>query len=255
MGYQAIRVEVEAEGAVAVLTLHRPEKRNAIDQQMVDEIRAALAELAEAPALAALVVTGGASTFAAGADIAQLKERRQEDALRGINSNLFREVEAFPLPTVAAIEGYALGGGCELALACDLRVAARGAKLGQPELGLGILPAAGGLYRLPRAVGLAKAKELVFTAAVISAEEALEMGLVNHLAEKGEALAMALEMAGRIARQDRLALRLSKALLRALNPPSPGLEVESVAQAICFESAEKHRRMQAFLERKAKKDG
>lgn len=244
-------VRVERRDGVGILTLDRPEKKNAIDLQMIQELRAGLLELAADDGVSALVITGGPTCFAAGADIAQLKERRQADALAGINSSLFAEVEAFPLPTIAAVEGWALGGGCELALACDMRVAGLGAKLGQPEVGLGILPAAGGLYRLPRVVGLAKAKELVFTAAILDAEEAHAIGLVNQVATAGEALEAALEMARKVARQDRLALRLAKTMFRALNPAQPGVDFESVAQALCFESPEKHARMQAFLDKRA----
>ena len=244
-------VRVERRDGVGILTLDRPEKKNAIDLQMVQELRAGLTELAADPDVAALVITGGPDCFAAGADIGQLKERGQADALAGINSRLFAEVEAFPLPTIAAVEGWALGGGCELALACDMRVAGLSAKLGQPEVGLGILPAAGGLYRLPRIVGLAKAKELVFTAAILDAEEAQAIGLVNQVATAGEALEAALDMAGKVARQDRLALRLAKTMFRALNPSQTGVDFESVAQALCFESPEKHARMQAFLDKRA----
>lgn len=246
-------VRVERDGGVAVVTLNRPEKKNAIDLEMVAALREAFAELAGDDELAAVILTGGPKVFAAGADIGQLKARGQADALAGINSRLFEEVAAFPLPTIAALEGWVLGGGCELALACDLRVAGEGAKLGQPEAGLGILPAAGALYRLPRAVGLAKAKELVFTAAIVGAADALAMGLVNRLAPDGEALEGARALAGQIAKQDRLALRLAKSMFRALNPASPGVDFESIAQALCFESPEKHRRMQAFLDRKAAK--
>lgn len=246
-------IEVERRGPVAVLSLARPEVKNAINLEMIEDVRAALRTLAGDEEISALVLTGKGPTFASGADIAELKARGREDALAGINSTLFAEVEAFPLPTVAAVEGWCLGGGLELALACDVRVASRGAKLGSPEVGLGIIPAAGALYRLPRVVGLSRAKELVFTARIVDAEEAHELGLVDDLAEEGAALDVALELAGKIAKQDRLALRLAKLALRSMNPPMPGMGMENMAQAVCFESAEKHRRMQAFLDRKAKK--
>ncbi len=245
-------LKLEHRDQIAILTLARPGKRNAIDLQLVGELREALRELSGKDGLAALVLTGEGPAFASGADIFQLKERGREDALAGINSSLFAEVEAFPVPVVAAIEGYALGGGLELALACDLRVAAHGSKLGQPEVSLGIVPGAGAMYRLPRVVGLAKAKELVYTARILEAEAAFEIGLVDHLVPQGEALAKAVELATEISRQDGLAVRLSKQVFRALHPASPGLE--ALAQAICFESEEKHRRMQAFLDRKVKKD-
>lgn len=244
-------IAVAVEDGVATLTLDRPEVRNAIDLQMVEEIRAALGELAADEGVGTLVITGSAKVFASGADIAELKARGREDALRGINSSLFREVEAFPLPTIASIEGFCLGGGLELALACDMRVAGEGAKLGSPEVGLGIIPAAGCLYRLPRVVGQARARELVFTGAMIEAGEAHAVGLVNHVTPRGEALAKAREIAGAIGKQDRLAVRLAKVALASMNPPAPGWGLENLAQAVCFESEEKHRRMQDFLDRKA----
>src|SRR5690606_24482578 len=139
-------------------TLNAPERRNAIDLEMVRSMHADLNQLALDEELAALVVTGaGDKAFAAGADIAQLRERTAVDALAAINSTLFRRVEEFPVPVVAAIRGWCLGGGCELACACDLRVAGESARLGQPEVSLGIIPAAGGTYRLPRLVGLGRA--------------------------------------------------------------------------------------------------
>lgn len=246
-------LKTEIRGPLAVLTLHRPGKRNAIDRAMIEEIRACLREWALDPSLAVLVLSGGAEVFATGADIAELKQRGREEALQGINSTLFAELEAFVLPTVAAIEGHCLGGGMELAMACDLRVAGATATFGQPEVGLGIVPGAGALYRLPRLTGLAAAKELVFTGAVIPAARALELGIVNEVTEAGGALAKALALAERIAKQDRLAVRLAKAGFRALNPPGPGPMLEAFAQAVCFESPEKHRRMQEFLDRAAKK--
>src|SRR5207245_4488440 len=141
--------------------------------QMVEEMHEALADLGGREDVRALVVTGsGEKAFAAGADIAELLERTHEDALRSINTALFKRVEDFPRPTIAAIRGFALGGGCELALACDIRIAGEGARLGLPEVSLGIMPAAGGTYRLPRLVGLGRATELTFTGAIIAAREA-----------------------------------------------------------------------------------
>jgi enoyl-CoA hydratase len=145
---------LEREPHLAILTLNRPEKRNAIDRTMVREIRAALASLREDRELRCLIVAGaGDKVFAAGADIAELLQRNCEDALEAINSSLFKELEELPCPTIAAVNGFALGGGLELAMACDLRVAGRSAKLGQPEVSLGILAGAGAIQRLPRLVG------------------------------------------------------------------------------------------------------
>ncbi|MCA8957100.1 MAG: enoyl-CoA hydratase/isomerase family protein [Planctomycetes bacterium] len=255
------KVLFEQRGAVAVITLNAPEKRNAIDLEMVRGLHDVLDRLLGSDDVAVLVLTGaGDRAFAAGADIAQLKERSSPDALAAINASIFKRIEDFPCPSIAAIRGYALGGGCELAIACDLRVAGRSAKMGQPEVGLGIMPAAGGTYRLPRLVGLGKARELIYTGRVIDADECLRIGLVNDVVDDAEVLPRAMALAEEIAARGKLAVRLAKATMNALARPNEGLAVsmESVAQALLFDSDDKHRRMAAFLERsrtKAPRDG
>jgi len=240
---------------VAVVTIDRPDARNAIDRQTTQELSAALEELGSRDDVEVLILTGaGEKAFVSGADIGELKARRRLDALRGINASLFRRLEDFPRPTIAAIRGHALGGGCEIAMACDLRVAGRSARLGQPEAGLGILAAAGGTYRLPRLVGVARAKELLFTGAVLSAEEALTIGLVNRVVEDDRVLAEARALAGKILEQSPLAVRIAKLAVNAW--AKGGMDawraVEDLSQAILFEDEEKERRMSAFLERKKK---
>lgn len=246
----------ELRDGVALITLNAPEKRNAIDLEMVQSLQRDLEELSHVAELAAVVLTGaGEKAFAAGADIAQLRERKAPDALRAINSAMFKRVEDFPVPVIAAIKGFALGGGCELAIACDLRVAGRSAKLGQPEVGLGIMPAAGGTYRLPRLVGLGVARELVYTGRIIDAEEAHRIGLVNHVVDDEAVVERALELAQEIAKNGNAAVRLAKASMNALARPAEGVasSFESIAQAILFESDEKHQRMDAFLARRKDK--
>jgi enoyl-CoA hydratase/carnithine racemase len=247
---------VSVDGGVASVVLNRPEVRNAIDKAMVDDLHAALDELAAREDVAALVLSGaGGKAFAAGADISQLRERKSREALLAINARLFQRVEEFPAPTVAAITGWCLGGGCELAMACDLRVAGRSAKLGQPEVALGIIPAAGGTQRLPRLVGLGRAKELIFTGRTVDADEALRIGLVNHVVEDDQVLAKAGEIAASIARQGRMAVRLAKVALNASSRTGQdaGFLVEQVAQAVLFDSADKDARMKAFLEKRSAK--
>lgn len=251
MSYANILVSVEA--GIAEIVLNRPEKRNAIDQGMIDDLHRALDELSPRDDVTVLVLCGaGGKAFAAGADIAQLRERRTGEALQAINARLFQRLEEFPLPTIAAIEGYALGGGCELSMCCDLRVGSRSAKLGQPEVGLGIIPAAGGTQRMPRLIGLGRAKELIFTGKIIDAETAFRMGLLNEVVEDGQALAAARATAAQIARQGRLALRLAKLALNASSRTGQdaGLLLEQVSQAVLFESQDKLERMTAFLERR-----
>jgi enoyl-CoA hydratase len=201
-----------------------------------------------------VLIGAGDRAFAAGADIAQLKERKGPDALAAINSAIFKRIDDFPVPSIAAIKGFALGGGCELAIACDLRVAGTSAKMGQPEVGLGIIPAAGGTYRLPRLVGLGKARELIYTGRIIDAQECLRIGLVNDVVDDDKVLARALEIAGEIASRGRLAVRLAKATMNALSRPgeAAAVSMESIAQSILFDSEDKHARMQAFLDRKKK---
>lgn len=257
MVYETVRFErIETEpGPLAKVTLHRPEVRNAISRQVIDELHQILDRLAQDSEIRALMVTGaGDKAFAAGADIAELKERKAEDALLRINAALFRRLEEQPIPTIAAVKGYALGGGCELAMACDLRVAGAGAKFGQPEVGLGILPGAGAIQRLPRLVGLGKAKELIFTGQTIDASEAARIGLVNHVVPDDAVEAKALELATQIAKQGPLAVRMSKLALNASARPNAAFEtVDVFAQAVLFESEDKHARMQAFLDRRAQK--
>ncbi|MEQ8276200.1 MAG: enoyl-CoA hydratase-related protein [Deltaproteobacteria bacterium] len=257
MSYETVRFEREEteHGVLAHVTLNRPEVRNAIDLTMIRELGAIIDELALDDDVKAIVLAGeGGKAFAAGADIAQLKERDRSDALRKINAGLFRRWEDQPIPTIAAIRGYALGGGCELAMACDLRVAGEGAKLGQPEVGLGILPGAGAVQRLPKLVGLGRAKELIFTGRIIGAEEAERIGLVNRVVPDDDVLGAARELALSIAKQGTLAVRISKMALNAAGRSNPAFEaVDVLGQAVCFESSDKHDRMQAFLDRKGKK--
>ena len=253
--YTTILLDVDPDG-IATLTFNRPEVRNAMNKAMVDECHAALDELAARGDVRALLFTGaGEKAFVGGADIAELRERGRLDALRRINAQLYRRIEQFAAPTIAAIRGFALGGGCELAIACDLRVAGETASLGQPEVGLGILPGAGATYRLPRLIGLGRAKELVFTGRIVPAPEALAMGLVNRVVPDAEVLAAARALAGEIVKNSALAVRLAKAALN-LAPEvgvEAGMALESTAQAILFEDEEKRLRMQAFLERRGKK--
>jgi enoyl-CoA hydratase len=249
-GYQTIHVT--RDDGLVTLTLNRPEVRNAIDLQMVREIHHLLDALQDFDEPGVMVLTGaGGKAFAAGADIGQLRHRDRDDALRGINSTLFARLEDFPWPTIAAIEGYALGGGCELAMAMDIRVAGESARLGQPEVGLGIIPAAGATRRLPALVGLGRAKELIFTGDSVGAREAERIGLVNRVVPDGKALEEAQNLAWRILKQDSLALRISKLLLNA-STRSTASSMENLGQAVLFESEGKRQRMDAFLARHKK---
>lgn len=229
-----------------VATLNRPHKRNAIDQATIDALHALCAELEETPRT--LILTGADGVFAAGADIAELRERRADDARRGINAHAFVRVAELPMPVIAAIDGYALGGGAELAYAADIRLATPTLKIGNPETGLGILAAAGASWRLKEIVGDARAIELLLTGRTVHAEEALRIGLVSSLHEPADLLAAAHAVADRIARNDPAATIATKRVFRAPRGQHPAVDLEE--QATLFESPEKHRRMTAFLERR-----
>ncbi len=252
------RVLLERHDSVALVTLNAPEKRNAIDLEMVRGLHRVLDDLVASDEISVLVLSGaGEKAFAAGADIAQLKERKAGEALMAINASLFKKLDDLPLPSIAAVRGYALGGGCELAIACDLRVIGESARMGQPEVSLGIIPAAGGTYRLPRLVGLGVARDLVYTGRILDAQECLRIGLANRVVPDDEVIDQALALAKEIASRGRLAVRLAKATMNALARPGEAAAVtlESMAQAILFETEDKHRRMEEFLSRKNKKQG
>jgi enoyl-CoA hydratase len=248
-----IRIDVDAD--IATLTFDRPTVRNALNLETVNECHAALRDLADRREVGVLILTGAGEAFVSGADINEMRRRTRDEGLAAINSSLFAAVERFPRPTIAAVNGYALGGGCELALACDIRVAADHARFGQPELGLGIIPGAGATQRLPRIVGLGHAKHLVLTGEIIDARRALEIGLVSAAVPAAELLPKAREIAGRILRQGPLAARLAKLALNASARVDldSGLLIETLAQTICYESEDKAEGTAAFLEKRKPK--
>ncbi|GAA2218308.1 enoyl-CoA hydratase/isomerase family protein [Promicromonospora sukumoe] len=226
--------------------LDRPEVRNAIDRAMVDELHEVCAELEAWPRI--LVLSGTERVFAAGADIAELRERGRDDALAGINSRLFVRIAALPMPVIAAVDGWALGGGAELAYAADFRLAGENARFGQPEVGLGIMAAAGATWRLRELVGETLALEILLAGRVLDAAEALAAGLVSAVHASSDLLKAADALADRIAEQDPTAVRFTKRAFRAPRAAHP--EVDDLAQSVLFESPAKHERMTAFLDRR-----
>ena len=241
-------VVVRDEGPVRWIGLNRPDKRNAIDQATSDAFAAALDDARRQPCVL-IVHSTTPGIFAAGADIAELRDRDADAALLAINAGLFEKLEAHRWPTIAAIDGAALGGGCELALACDLRVASDQAFFAQPELSLGIIAGAGANWRLAQAAGQQVARRMLYAGARLSAAEALTAGLVDELAEDPSATAAAL--AGKIARQSWRALELTKLALRSHRPATTTFDV--AAQALLFGTQDKHDRMTAFLNRRTRK--
>ncbi|OZE81252.1 enoyl-CoA hydratase [Rhodococcus sp. 15-649-2-2] len=226
-----------------VVTLSREKQRNAIDSEMIGELHEVCALVEQDPRI--VILTGAGEHFAGGADINQLRARTRDDALRGINRNLFDRFAALPLPTIAAVRGYALGGGAELSYACDIRIASPTAVFGNPEPGLGIMAAAGASYRLPTLVGVSVAKQVLLGGRTLDAEVALRSGLVLDVVD--EPLAAAHSLADRIAKQAPLALKLTKKILDA---PGSHPWADDIAQAVLFETEDKQRRMTAFLEKK-----
>ena len=238
-------IEVRDEGSIRWICLNRPDKRNAIDQATSDAFSAALDDARKEPRV--LIV--GSTTpgiFAAGADIAELRDRDADAALLAINAGLFDKLEAHRWPTIAAVDGPALGGGCELALACDFRIASDKAYFAQPEPSLGILAGAGANWRLAQAVGQQVARRMLYAGARLTAAEALQTGLVDELADDPETAARAL--AGKIARQSWRALELTKLALRSHRPATTSFDL--AAQALLFGTQEKYDRMTAFLNRR-----
>ena len=231
-----------------VVQLNRPEVRNAINQAMVDELHGVCAELEVNPRI--LILIGGDGVFASGADIAELRERTAADALRGINAQVFIRIADLPMPVIAALDGYALGGGAELAFAADLRIGTPRVRLGNPETGLGIVASAGALWRLRQLVGEPLAKEILLAGRILEADEALAARLITRVAEPADLLAAANALADEIAAKDPLAVRYTKSIMSAPRGDHPRIDLE--AQAVLFESPEKHRRMTDFLERRAR---
>ena len=236
---------IERRDDLVLATLHRPERRNAIDLATIDALHELCAELEADPRT--LILTGAGGDFAAGADIAQLRERRADDARRGINATAFLRVAELPMPVIAALDGYALGGGAELAYAADIRIATASLRIGNPETGLGILAAAGATWRLPEIVGHARAADLLLTGRALGADDALAWGLISAIHPPEQLLPAAHALADRIAANDPLATRHTKRALRAPRAEHPHIDGE--LQAELFESPEKERRMTAFLDR------
>ena len=257
MTYQNIIVEL-AEPGIYVLTVNRPQALNALNATTLDELENALSRVAEDSAARALLVTGaGDKAFVAGADIAAMRTMSTLEALAFSEQGqrAMQALEALPVPVIALVNGYALGGGCELALACDWIVAAERAVFGQPEVNLGIPPGFGGTQRLARLIGRARAMELVTTGRQIKADEALAIGLVNQIVPAGELMKTGLETARLIAAKAPLAVRVCKqALRRGLDMDlGNGCALETSLFAFAFGSADRKEGMAAFLEKRAPK--
>lgn len=236
-------VVVERLADRVIIRLNRPEVRNAIDQSMVDALHAVCAELEADPKVA--ILTGSSGVFAAGADIEQLRNRGRDEALAGINSKLFTRIQELPMPVIALVDGFALGGGAELAFACDFRIGTPTTKIGNPEAGLGILAAAGAAWRLRELIGEPRAKEILLAGRTLQADEARAIGLLNDVVDPEDLELAGGALADRIASFAPLAVRLSKSAFHAPKDAHP--LIDNLAQAVLFETEEKYARMDAFL--------
>ncbi len=238
---------VERRGDALLIGFNRPEKRNAIDLATTEAVHQVLTDYARERCILVLHSTTP-GMFVAGADIGELLKRDADDALMGINLRLFERLEAHRWPTIAVVDGPALGGGCELAMACDLRVASTRARFAQPELNLGILAGAGGNWRLPQLVGVAQARRMLYLGETLDADAALAAGLVDAVHEPEAVLDAALDMVATIAGRSWRALELTKLALRLHRPATSGFDM--AAQSLLFESDDKHQRMENFLNRR-----
>jgi enoyl-CoA hydratase/carnithine racemase len=243
------------ESRVALLRLNRPEARNALSPEVMDEIAAELERLDPDPEIRCIVIAGSEKVFAAGADIRAMSERSFAEALYHPAAGFWKRLAMVKTPMVAAVSGWALGGGCELALACDMIVASETAIFGQPEINLGIVPGGGGSQRLGRVLGKQRAMELVLTGRRVDAAEARELGFVNHVVEAGAWLDAALELAGRVAAQPPIAARLGKQAVIAAEETtlSAGLEEERRLYELAMATEDRVEGMKAFLEKREPK--
>jgi len=245
-------IESTRDGHVALLRIDRPEARNALSPEVMEELASELERLDPDPEVRCVVVAGSEKVFAAGADIKAMAERSFAEALRHPAAAFWRRLAAIKTPMVAAVSGYALGGGCELALACDMIVAAEGATFGQPEINLGIIPGGGGTQRLARVLGKQRAMELVLTGRRFGAEEARALGLVNRIAPQGEWLEAAMALAREVAEKPPIASRLAKqaVLVAEETALSPGLENERRLYELAMATEDRVEGMNAFLEKR-----
>lgn len=245
------RIIVEKENHIATVTINEPNTLNALNSKLLEELGAAFDTLAADKDVRAIVLTGADRSFVAGANIQEMSVLNYDEAkVFGVKgASVFRKIETCPQPVIAAVNGFALGGGCELALACDISIASEKAKFGQPEVSLGITPGFSGTQRLTRIVGQARAKELIFTGKVISAAEALAMGLVNRVVAPESLMEEAQALAATIAKQAPVAVRKSK---EAINNGwdmdiDKGIDYEVELFAQCFETEDQKNGMKAFL--------
>lgn len=245
---------IEKNNHIGIITINRPEVRNALNRDAWLALDAAFQDMDSDPDIHVIIVTGaGDKAFVAGADLNLLKERDMVETFKGENQRILQKVESMGKPTIATINGFCLGGGLELALACDIRISSSAAKFGLPELNVGVLPGAGGTQRLARLVGIGKAKELIFTGKVISATEAEKIGLVNMVVEPEKLMETTLEMALQMISKSPLVMKLAKFVInRGYDVDmDTALALERLGQTVVFGTSDHTEGIMAFLEKRS----
>jgi len=242
------------EGNIGILSINRPDALNALNSAVLDDLNNAIDMINSDEEVYVLILTGEGRAFVAGADIGEMKGMNTTEARVFAEKGLsvFRKLELMEKPVIAAVNGFALGGGCELSMACDIRIASEKAKFGQPEVGLGITPGFAGTQRLSRLVGIGRAKELIFTCDIINAEEAYRIGLVNKVVSGEELMGVAIEMANKIISKAQLAVRYAKtAINRGMETDlDTGMAIEKDLFGLCFATEDQKEGMGAFLEKR-----
>ena len=255
MNYEFILVESEYQPHIALIRLNRPKELNALNLQLMLELKAALASLDDDDNVRCIIITGNQQAFAAGADIKQMESKTAIDLLKIDQFETWDQIRKTKKPIIAAVSGFALGGGCELAMTCDMIVASETAKFGQPEIKIGIMPGAGGTQRLTKAVGKALAMEMVLTGKFISAEEAMKAGLVNRVVAEELYLDEAVKLAKEVTQMSPVSVRLAKeSVLKAFDSGlQEGLYFERKNFYMCFASEDQKEGMKAFVEKRKPK--
>jgi enoyl-CoA hydratase len=247
-------IDLEVKGQIGILTINRPKALNALNHDVIEDLDKAL-DSVDLNTVRCLIVTGsGSKSFAAGADIDQMAKGSRADGqgFSTLGNQVFRKLETFPIPTIAAVNGFALGGGCELSMSCDIRLASDTAVFGQPEVVLGITPGWGGTQRMARLIGMGKAKELIYTARNMKADEALQVGLVQAVYPLEELMPAAEKLANRIAGNAPIAVRMAKKSINegSMTDVVAGAALEEENFGKCFETDDQREGMAAFLEKR-----
>lgn len=244
-------VKTEKKNEIGIIILKKPEAVNLLDTKTLKELAGSLEKLNNDGQIRAVIIKGD-KNFSSGADVKEMKDKhpREAEAFSRLGHKVFSQVENMDKPVIAAVNGYALGGGCELALACDIRIAGESARFGQPEINLGLIPGFGGTQRLTRLVGIGRAKELILTGRIVDAKEASDIGLVNRVVKDEELMEKTMEIAQVLAEKSQIAIKMAKSLVNNSREINRGLEMEIVSFSMCFASQDHAEGINAFLEKR-----